>query len=382
MVTAMIQVDVEKFLQELEILVNMDSGQGNPDGITAVGKWLADRLVAKGWIAEYVDVGEQTGRCTVVKNREADHYDVMLVGHVDTVFPTGETAKRPFRRDETRAYGLGVIDMKQGDLAIVHVLEQLPSDVNEKLNILVIFNPDEEIGSKYSRKLIDEYAEITDYAYVFEAASTDGSHTIQRKGMCSATVEFHGQAGHAGYLFNGGMISAINELIYWGSQINTLLDKERETSVNIGVIEGGVKTNVVPDYAKMMFESRYDYPEELDKVKAMLEQLKEHAAQAGVGVEIAFRSSAAMMPTEKTHAYIKRVTEMAAANGIDFYTKKRGGLSDANHISAHGPICVDGLGPTGDCDHSDKEYLEISTIEPNLKLVYLMLCDLAKMKDE
>ena len=378
----MIQVDVEKFLQELEILVNLDSGQGNPDGITAVGKWLADRMVAKGWIAEQVDVGAATGRCTVVKNREADHYDVMLVGHVDTVCPTSETAKRPFRRDDTRAYGLGVIDMKQGDLAIVHVLEQLPGDVNEKLNILVIFNPDEEIGSRYSKKLIDEYAKISDYAYIFEAASTDGSHTIQRKGMCSATVEFHGQAGHAGYLFNGGMISAINELIYWGSQINTLLSAERETSVNIGVIEGGVKTNVVPDYAKMMFEARYDYPEELDKVKAMLEQLKEHAAQAGVGVEINFRSSAAMMPTEKTHAYIKRVTAMAAANGIDFYTKKRGGLSDANHISACGPICVDGLGPTGDCDHSDKEYLEISTIEPNLKLVYLMLCDLAKMKDE
>lgn len=378
----MMQVNVEQFLQELEILVNMDSGQGNPDGITAVGKWLADRLVTKGWIAEYVDVGAETGRCTVVKNREADHYDVMLVGHVDTVFPTGETAKRPFRRDETRAYGLGVIDMKQGDLAIVHVLEQLPKEVNEKLNILVIFNPDEEIGSKYSRNLIDQYAKISDYAFVFEAATTDGSHTIQRKGMCSATVEFHGQAGHAGYMFNGGMISAINELLYWGTQLNTLLSRERETSVNIGVIEGGVKTNVVPDYAKMMFEVRYDYPEELDKVKAMLEQLKAHAAEAGVGVEISFRSSAAMMPTEKTHAYIKRVTAMAAANGIDFYTKKRGGLSDANHICAQGPICVDGLGPTGDFDHSDKEYLEISTIEPNLKLVYLMLCDLSDMKDE
>ena len=378
----MMQVNVEQFLQELEILVNMDSGQGNPEGITAVGKWLADRLVAKGWIADYVNVGEQTGCCTVVKNREADHYDVMLVGHVDTVFPTGETAKRPFRRDETRAYGLGVIEMKQGDLAIVHVLEQLPKEVTDKLNILVIFNPDEEIGSKYSKKLIDDYAKISDYAFVFEAATTDGSHTIQRKGMCSATVEFHGQAGHAGYMFNGGMISAINELLYWGTQINTLLSRERETSVNIGVIEGGVKTNVVPDYAKMMFEVRYDIPEELDKVKAMLEQLKTHAAEAGVGVEIAFRSSAAMMPTEKTHAYIKRVTAVAAANGIDFYTKKRGGLSDANHICAQGPICVDGLGPTGDCDHSDKEYLEISTIEPNLKLVYLMLCDLADMKDE
>lgn len=378
----MIQVDVEKFLQELEILVNMDSGLGNPDGITAVGKYLGDRLVEKGWLMEQVDVGAETGKCTVVKNREADHYDVMLVGHVDTVFPTGETAKRPFRRDETRAYGLGVIDMKQGDLAMVYALEQLPENVNEKLNIVAIFNPDEEIGSRYSKKLIDSYAVITDYAFVFEAASTDGSHTIQRKGMCSATVTFHGQAGHAGYLLDGGMISAINELIYWGSQINTLLSYERNTSVNIGVIEGGVKTNVVPDYAKMMFEARYDYPEELDKVKAMLEQLKEHAAQAGVGVEVNFRSSAAMMPTEKTHAYIKRVTALAANNGIDFYTKKRGGLSDANHISACGPICVDGLGPTGDFDHSDKEYLEISTIEPNIRLTYLMLCDLAELKDE
>ena len=378
----MIQVDVEKFLQELEVLVNMDSGQGNPDGITAVGKYLGDRLAVKGWLMEQVDVGAETGKCTVVKNREADHYDVMLVGHVDTVFPTGETAKRPFRRDTERAYGLGVIDMKQGDLAMVYALEQLPADVNEKLNIVAIFNPDEEIGSRYSKNLIDSYAKITDYAFVFEAASTDGSHTIQRKGMCSATVTFHGQAGHAGYLLDGGMISAINELIYWGSQINTLLSYERNTSVNIGVIEGGVKTNVVPDYAQMKFEVRFDYPEELDKVKAMLEQLREHASQTGVGVEVSFSSSSAMMPTEKTHAYIKRVTALAAKNGIDFYTKKRGGLSDANHISACGPICVDGLGPTGDFDHSDKEYLEISTIEPNIRLTYLMLCDLAELKEE
>ena len=87
------KVNVEQFLQELEILVNMDSGQGNPAGITAVGKWLGDRLAAKGWLMEQVDVGEKTGKCTVLKNREADHYDVMLVGHVDTVSPTGETAK-------------------------------------------------------------------------------------------------------------------------------------------------------------------------------------------------------------------------------------------------------------------------------------------------
>ena len=96
----MIKIEVEKYLQELEMLVNMDSGLGNPEGITAVGKYFADRLAEAGWICEQVDVGAETGKCTVVKNREADHYDALLIGHVDTVFPTGETAKRPFRRDE------------------------------------------------------------------------------------------------------------------------------------------------------------------------------------------------------------------------------------------------------------------------------------------
>ncbi len=377
----MMKVDVERFLQELELLVNMDSGQGNPDGITAVGKWLADRLVAMGWIAQQVDVGSKTGKCTVVKNREAGHFDVMLVGHVDTVFPTGETAKRPFRRDEKRAWGLGVIDMKQGDLAIVHVLEQLPKDVLEKLNILVIFNPDEEINSRYSATLIDEYAKICDYAFVFEAATTDGSHTIQRKGSVSATVEFHGQAGHAGYIFNGGMVSAINELIVWGSKLNTLHNRERETSVNIGVVEGGVKYNVVPDYAKMIFESRFYEPEEMQKIEATLEELKAHAKKAGVRVEVKDkRSVAPMKPKKETHGYIDHVTRLAKENGLDFFVKPRGGLSDANHICAHGPICLDGLAPTGDHDHSDREYLEISTIEPNLKLAHLLLCDLADQK--
>ena len=375
-------INVEQFLQELEILVNMDSGQGNPAGITAVGKWLGDRLAAKGWLMEQVDVGEKTGKCTVLKNREADHYDVMLVGHVDTVFPTGETAKRPFRRDETRAYGLGVIDMKQGCLAMVHVLEQLPANVNEKLNILCIFNPDEEIGSIYSKELIDEYARITDYAYIFEAASTDGSRCIQRKGSCTKIVTFHGKVGHAGYLFDGGMISAINELLYWGNALNGLLSRERNTSVNIGVISGGVKTNIVPDLAEMKFEVRYEYISEWEKLLQTIEELKKHAKQAGVGIEIVGNNGKApMMPTERTLAYVERIAAMSEANGIPFKHKKRGGLSDANHISACGTICIDGLGPTGDFDHSEREYMEISSVEPNLRFAYLLLCDLADLKD-
>ena len=118
----MINVNVEQFLRELELLVNMDSGQGNPGGITAVARWFKSRFDALGWITELIDVGRETGNCLVVRNREAAHYDALLVGHLDTVFPAGETARRPFRRDKHRAYGLGVLDMKQGCLAMLHVL--------------------------------------------------------------------------------------------------------------------------------------------------------------------------------------------------------------------------------------------------------------------
>ncbi len=375
-------IDIEKFLAELEILVNMDSGQGNPEGITAVGKYFADRMVARGWLAEQVDVGEATGKCTIIKNREADHYDVMLVGHVDTVFPKGETAKRPFRRDDEKAYGLGTIDMKQGDLAMLYIMEQLPPEVSDTLNILAIYNPDEEIGSVYSKDCIDEYAKICDYAFIFEGASTDcGAHTVQRKGAYRAKVEFFGRAGHAGYLFTNGSISAINELLYWATELNKLCDPKTGTSVNIAKVSGGEKYNIVPDYAKLEFEARYETMDEYERLLEVVEGLKAHATKVGVKVDASDnRATPPLVPTEKTLEYEKRLYALGERIGIPYVSRKRGGLSDANHIAAQGTVCVDGLGPTGDHDHSEFEYLEISTVEPNLRFAYEMVCDLAEMK--
>ena len=377
----MLNLNVKQYLEELELLVNMDSGQGNPEGITAVGKFFMDRFAQLGWIAEQVDVGPETGKVTIVRNREADHYDALLVGHVDTVFQTGETAKRPFRMDDTRAYGLGVIDMKQGCLTMLHILEQLPEEVNEKLNIVAIFNPDEEIGSPYSKDVIDEYARISDYAYIFEAASTDGSRCMQRKGRYGANVTFHGQAGHAGYLLDGGMRSAINELVHWSATLTALCSVEKQTSVNVGYINGGLKRNIVPDFAEMSFESRYEHLSEYENLLATIEELKAHAEETGIGIEITdVAEIPPMVPDERSLAYEQHIKALSEANGIPYKSKKRGGLSDANHICACGPICLDGLGPTGDCDHSDKEYLELSTIEPNTRFAYLLLLDLAEMK--
>lgn len=373
--------DIEKFLSELETLVNIDSGFGAPEGISELEDFFQERFEAMGWICERPGPDTPVGRCLVVRNREAERYDALLVGHLDTVFPKGESLRRPFRRDEKRAYGVGVLDMKQGCLAMLHVLENLPEEAEKALNIVAVFNADEETGSIWSRDLIDSYAAKSDYAYVFEGASTDGSSTVERKGMYRACAHFKGKAGHSGYMFDGGMVSAVNELIYWGSILNGHINKEKGTTVNIGLISGGQAVNIVPDCAEMTFEARFESEDEYKKLLDTLEELKLHAVNTGTYVELTEeRSTPPMLPDERTLAYVEHVRKLAKCAGIDFKVKKRGGLSDANHIRSCGPVCLDGLAPTGDFDHSEKEYLEIDTVETYLKLVYLILTDLAEEK--
>jgi len=372
---------LEDYLNELEYLVNIDSGTGNPEGITKVGSWFADKFAKLGWIVESHDLSPNTGKCIVVKNRNAEHYDVMLVGHTDTVFPPGEAAKRPFRRDEKKAYGVGVLDMKQGCLAMYYALKELEPEVLDLLNIVAVFNPDEESGSPYSTPLLVSYAEKSDYAFVFEAASTDGSRCFERKGRMKFHYEFHGTKGHAGYIFENDSISAVNEMAYWIVELNKLHNPVTGTSVNAGVAKGGIAINIVPDYAELQVEIRYDKKSEMDKAKALIEQLKEHAAKNRVGLtEKLTDTRPPLVPDERTKAYIERVRKVSESLSIPFKHKKRGGLSDANNIAAFGPICVDGLGPTGDCDHSEDEYLDIQTIEPNIRFAKALLVDLAELK--
>lgn len=314
----------------------------------------------------------------VLKNREVERYDVLMVGHTDTVFPAGEALKRPFTRDEKRAYGVGVLDMKQGCLAMVHILKRLPQAVLDKLNIAVVFNPDEETGSPASKEIIDEIARRTEYGMVFEAASTDGSHTIQRKGMIRVSMVFQGKAGHAGYAFENGGINTVNEMAYWITELAKYHNAATGTTVNAGVARGGQAVNIIPDYAELEVEIRYESMAEMERVEEALHRLGAHAKEAGVTlIERKHTKSSPMEPIEKTMELCTMAEKVCEELGVPFKTKKRGGLSDANHISACGCATLDGLGPTGDFDHSEDEYLELSTIEPNLDFVYGLLCKLA-----
>ena len=376
-------INLTQYLADLEYLVNIDSGSNDcPDGLNKCADFFEERFRVLGWQIHRYDLGDHTGNCLVCANREAAHYDVLLIGHLDTVFPVGTAAARPFRYDAEKqlAYGPGVCDMKHGSLLMYYLMKELAPEVNEKLNILCIFNPDEEIGSRHSGEVLEKYAAMTDYIYVYEAGSGDGARCVERKGSTGFTVNFKGKAGHCGYVFSNGAKSAVSEMAKWIVRLDEFQSRERNTTVNVGTASGGIATNVVAEDASLSVSIRYSI-DETAAIDAMLEELKAGAAERGIGIDIpAVKRSQPLIPSEKGWEYIRHVAELTAANGIRFSTRARGGLSDANRMAKFGAICLDGMGPAGGSDHSDREYMNVDTVKEAYDLSMLLLTDLCDGK--
>lgn len=374
-------MDINTYLKELEYLVNTDSGSEYPDGLNTIAAFFSSRFRDMGWIVKEYDLAPKSGTCLVCANREAEHYDVMLMGHMDTVFPKGTCAQRPFRIEGNKAYGPGVCDMKQGCLMIYYLLKELPREICDKLNILAVFNPDEEIGSVHSQPVYAPYAKKTDYAFLFEARDSKGFYCHQRKGSMAFEAVFTGVAGHCGFVFENGARSAVSEMARWIVALDGLQSKELDTSVNVGVVSGGIKGNVVPDHASMSVSIRFSRVEEVQRVEAMLEQLLQQAERNGIQAELQNRrGKMPLVPNEKASAYIDHITQLATQKGMCLTFKARGGLSDANIITQYGPICLDGLAPAGGAGHSPDEYMLLDTIASSFQVANFLLEDLANSK--
>lgn len=377
-------MDLNLYLQQLETLVNLDSGSKNAVGINRVADLLEQWYQELGWNVESVFLGEETGRLLLITNRPADHYDVMFVGHMDTVFPDGTAANRPFRIEGENYYGPGVGDMKNGDVAMYHVAANLPKEVLGRLNIAMVYNPDEEIGSCYSREALDAIGSKADYIFVMESAGNLGTrHCFARKGAMNYEIEFHGKAGHAGFMFEVENASAILELGHYIVSLMGLASKEEDTTVNVGVVSGGAAVNVVADYARLAVEMRFKNDSERVRLKTAVERLVNGVPFVpGVRSEIlSFREAAPFVKTKEASVYIEKLKELASRLGIPFEEKDRGGLSDANHLSRCGhAIVLDGMGPHGAMDHSEKEYGYIGSVEPCVRFLVEALTKLSEEK--
>lgn len=373
-------MELKKYLEDLEYLVNQDSCSDDPEGLNKMAAFFSERFEQMSWNVHAYDLAPQSGTLLVCTNREAAHYDVMLVGHLDTVFPKGTCERWPFRIEGDKAFGPGVGDMKHGCLLMYYLMKELPRELNEKLNIVVVFNPDEEIGSRYSKDWYIPYAQKSDYCYLYEARAASGAYCSQRKGAVQLKVDFTGKAGHCGFVFTNGAKSAVSEMAKWIVELDKLQSRERNTSVNVGVAGGGTKPNVVAEHALITVDIRFTDPAEEDRVMETVAALEKGAAQRGICVQIARMGKKPWVLTPKAEKYLNHVAEIAQAEGMQAEFKSRGGLSDANIIAQYGPVCIDGMGPSGGCGHSEDEYILIDTVQPVYDFSMLLLKDLAENK--
>jgi len=305
----------------------------------------------------------------------------MLIGHIDTVFPKGTVNERPFRQDGNIVYGPGVFDMKHGSLLILYLMQELPREVFEKLNIVVVFNPDEEIGSPFSKDSYKKYAQKTEYAFVYEGASSNMTRCVERKGRLSFDVEIKGRSGHCGFVFTNGALSAISEMARWIVSLDSLQSREKNTTVNIGVAHGGIKRNVVASDAYFEVDIRIPNADELDRAEKMLSELVLRSENAGYKIYLKNKkASLPMTLSEKGKIYMKQVGKTAESIGQEFKYSLRGGLSDANYISQFGAVCIDAMGPAGGKDHSPDEYMLVDSVIPSFDFSMALIKDLAKNK--
>lgn len=361
--------EMSKFLEELEYLVNFDSGSWCPEGTAKVADFFRNKFEKFGWQVQTINADPAVGPFLEITNGATEHYDILLVGHMDTVFPRGTAAERPFHIKDGRAYGAGVVDMKASLLFIYYAICQLQAEGKlTNASICIAMNSDEEITSRYSRPWIEKLAQKSSYALILEPARINGDMVNKRKGLGRYSIHLSGVAAHAGVNAQDGS-SAINELAHWILNLHSMNNPELGTTINVGIVSGGTNPNVVADKAIAEVDLRYADINEVHKLEKFMVELVQNPKTPGVTAQVLGGiKRPPMNPSEKTLELCDAIDKIAAEIGVSFNWIATGGASDGNITASFGVPTVDGLGPVGGGAHGIGEYLQLDSVEPRLKL--------------
>lgn len=378
---AAIATDLPAYLANLERLVNTDCGSYTPAGVNAVGRWTGEFLADLGADVEYRPDPDGRLGDTVVATflGQPGGPRILLIGHLDTVFDPGTAAARPFRIEDGVAYGPGVTDMKSGLLLGLYALKALIGERGglpfERL--VFVANPDEEIGSPTSTPHIRAIAEGVDAALVLECARANGDIVSSRKGILDVRMRVHGRAAHAGVEPEKGR-NAILEAARIVTELHRLNGRWPGVTVNVGVIDGGTRPNVVPDLCSLEVDIRAVTRDALEAADAEVRRIAGATEVPDTTVE--FEAMAHWWPMEKLAAsgrLVDHARAVATALGFEVNDAATGGASDANTTAGMGVASLDGLGPIGGNDHSPAEYLDVDSIVPRTTMLAGLLVAIA-----
>lgn len=366
---------MEAYLADLEAIVNIDSGTYTREGVNRVGAYLAERFQDWGFATRcerQTEFGDH-----LIATRQGSKPDgprLLFIGHIDTVFSEGEAARRPFaistREGQRVAAGPGVLDMKSGVLLGMYALRLLnEADEDCYQSVTFLCNTDEEVGSPSSKALVRELAGQHDAVLVFEPGRKEHTVVSARKGCGHYKVEVWGRSAHAGVEPHLGR-NAILELASQVQKLHALNGTISGVTVSVGIIHGGERTNVVPDYAYCELDVRASDQAGIRAVeKAMRDIATQHILD---GTRVKLSGSMGCQPFERNTQNEPLLAQVKAAGadlGLDIQDVGTGGASDANTASWAGVPTLDGLGTGGGLAHNPDEYVELAYIPRRIALV-------------
>jgi len=340
----------------LKQLVTLESPTSDKKAVDACMTFAAKELKKVGCKVTTLPQ-KDTGDLTVAefapgRVKDADD-EILVLTHIDTVWPVGKIAKMPFYVQGHKLYGPGVLDMKAGLVMVLAALRALHGlNAKPQKRITVLVNSAEETGSPASTELIRKLARRASLVLCLEPALPGGALKLERKGRIVVRMDIRGRAAHGGTPEKG--VNAIEELAAQIARFKRL--RARETTVNIGLAGGGEKANVVAESAWAVLDIRFWTAADRDRVLRILRESP--PLLRGARIKISVEGTTPPMEMTKASAKLfERAQEIAADLGLSLKAGKSGGGSDASIAAGLGVPTLDGLGPDGDGLHADHEHI-------------------------
>lgn len=386
-----IESQKEEMITLLIEWVNINSGSDNLEGLEKQLASIQQTFRRLGAEEEVISLPSSTkidtmgnytkrpvGKALQFTKRQNAPLQILLVGHMDTVF----TSHSPFqkaKRDNDTLVGPGALDMKGGLIIMLKALEALErTEQKKQIGWQVIINPDEEIGSVSSEKLLYEAATNHDIGLIFEPSFPDGYLVSSRKGSINFSIVSKGISAHAGRDFHEGK-NAIQHLVRLLAKIETLNNYSSSLTVNLGHIEGGGPVNIVPDLAICRCNARFGSSEEAEYLKEKLSlAIGEENEDPHVNLELFVDTARAHKSFDQKHEELFLIYKQCAKElSQELMWRPSGGVCDGNILALAGLPVIDTLGGIGSGMHTFNETIHLNSLVDRAKLTTFFLLKMA-----
>ena len=356
-----------EMLRDIQELVEMESPSSDKRAVDRLGELLAAKFQSVGARIQF-HKAEKFGNHLQADFAGSGTKPVLLLGHIDTVWDLGTLAKMPFRVADDCVWGPGVLDMKAGIVMAIYAIQLLKQSGGLPRPVTILLNTDEEVGSESSRPVTEKLATSCEAVFVLEPGQgLEGALKTARKGVGDYHISVTGKAAHAGVDFQSGA-SAIRELARQIERISQFTDLSRGLTVNVGVIKGGTRGNVVPAEAEAEIDIRVEHMSDADELHRKFQSLAVTDPRCKVKVSGGVNRPP-MERTEKIAALFQKARAYAAELGFTLEEKSTGGGSDGNFTAALGIPTLDGLGAVGEGAHALHESILLKHLAPRTALL-------------